>query len=1295
MKNWKTGFALMASCLMLASCGSSEDDNNGGSGGSCSFTGNRCSADNTSVEQCVNGELKSSKCNAGCSAGECNKESTGETCSYSGSKCSGDGVYLLTCTNGDESKQECPNGCAYNKCKDKPNQGTTDVDTPKVTGLEPASGKAGTKVTIKGANLAKATKAYFGSTEVDVTASADSVVAVAPELEGSVTVGVIVDGKRLAAGTFTYLSASENDAEVDWCQVTYIESTRKPGEELEAYAQVYEDGVTGASGSHSGLQGQVGYMKADGNPSDTAAYTWVDAQRNNNFTGEASASNDEFMSVDIPLGTGKYRVAYRFSLDGANWLYCDMNGSQDGFSGNNAGSVTVAEEPEPEPAKVEWCRIMNGNTSIAAKVGAESESIYAQGYVPECTDYQNHCASLKAQVGVGSPALSSADAVASGYKWFDAKLNTGYDGSGGTKHDEFMGQVKTDAAGTYAIVYRMSVDNGETWTYCDTSDDVIFSVADAMTLTVTAEDQPDDPPQPEKKIEWCRIQSPDKLSGRVNQESAMIYGQVYVPGCTGAGTQCEGLKAEVGYGDPAAEVSTFTFASAKYNDSVDVGNNDEFMGTLKPTAAGDYAVVYRFSLDGENWTYCDYDDENGFKMDRAISMSISDKDKIVWCRTILDRADVQKGGSANAYGQVWVENCSEGDKQCESVVAEVGYGKEGDDAEDFTYTKAAYNEAVKTGNNDEYMAEVAPNALGDYRVAYRFSVDGEASWTYCDADDAAEFTPENMASLKVKDPIEWCQVFMNSPISVAKLDVATDKIYGQVFVSDCSATSKDAACEGLKAEIGYGTGDDVSTFKFETADYEKDVGYNDEFSKALIFDAVGEYKVVYAFSMADGNRKYCSLNGSKPFDLADAGTVKVVDPATIVPKVDWCRIVSDVPASMATGSEHKIYAQVHVDEDCTKAEGACEGLMGYVGYGKATDDPKDFKFTSATYYKDDWNNDEFVGTLIPETEGEYQVIFAFSMDGGKTKTYCTREDSSTFDQSKAPVVTVTNPPEPVINWCRVQYPKEIAAKQGETSDTVYGQVYVAGCTDGALKCASIMAEAGYGNGEDFSKYTWKAAVYNDLATETNNDEYAVSFAIGRDVVDTTYNVFYRFSLDNGETWTYCDFDDADGFNFNVANDANVAKMKVAAGDPIVGEPFVRGTDFSCGIDKWLATINTKKSSETAFYGQIWMPGCTEGAKCPKVVASHLHTIESVKAGREPIGTSDKWKVTDAAYNDSYSGTSNNEYMAKISPDQTGNYAYAFSFDLKHDPSDADEKEQRVFCFVDWQEYGFGSLSVTE
>ena len=405
MKSWKTSFALMASCLMLASCAESTDSDN--PSGGCQFTAKQCSADGKYVESCVGGRIEREPCTLGCSSGAC-KQSTGELCNYSGSKCSDDGQSQLTCQNGQVVSVACPNGCAYNACKPASDSGSQEVLVPKVTGLEPASGKPGTKVTIKGANLGKVKSVFFASEMVDAeSASADSVVAVAPNMSGMVMVGAMVDGKRLSAGTFTYLAASENKAEVDWCQLTHVEANIKPAEELKAYAQVFEEGVTGASGSHAGLHAQVGYMKADGNASDTEAYTWVDAKRNDMFSGEAAGNNDEYMAEGVVLGTGKYRVAYRFSLDGSNWQYCDQNGSQDGFSGDNAGTVTVAEEPVPEAAKVEWCRIMNGNTTISANAGDMSEHIYAQAYVPECTHYQTHCANLKAQVGFGSPALGS------------------------------------------------------------------------------------------------------------------------------------------------------------------------------------------------------------------------------------------------------------------------------------------------------------------------------------------------------------------------------------------------------------------------------------------------------------------------------------------------------------------------------------------------------------------------------------------------------------------------------------------------------------------------------------------------------------------------------------------------------------------------------------------------------------------------------------------------------------------------------------------------------------------------
>lgn len=1289
MKDWKTGFALMASCLMLVSCSSSSEEGQGGND-TCSFTGARCSADNTAVETCVDGTLKTEPCEAGCSAGICNKVPTGETCDYTGSKCSDDKQNLLSCENGQESSQPCPFGCAENACQDEPGPGPgpgPDVALPRVTGLEPGTGKAGTEVTIKGANLDKATKAFFGATEVDVkSASADSVVVVAPQLEGSVTVGVIVDGKRLSAGQFTYLAPSENNAAVDWCQLTYFKPTIKPGEEIVAYAQVYEEGITGRNNGHDGVYAQFGYTKDLSKAGQVEAYTWIGAYYNSYFVDNVAAqTNDEYESEVLYLATGKYGIAYRFSLDEKNWTYCDMNGSQDGFSGDQAGIVTVSEQPEPP--RVEWCRIMNGNTSISAEAGTDTEHVYAQAFVPDCTDYQTHCAQLKAQVGYGTPALSTPSAIADGYVWTDATINTGYDGSGGTKHDEFMAKLHPETAGTYAVVYRMSVDDGATWTYCDTSDDVLFSVTDAMTLTVREKGSAVEPPTPEKTIEWCRVQDPATLSVRAGQSSAAVYGRVYVPGCTGTDKACEGLQAEVGFGSSTAAVDTFTFVSATYNDKANAGNNDEFFASLTPTAAGDYAVIYRFSLDGENWTYCDYDDAHGFKMENAVPMNVYDKEKILWCRTVLEKNEAVGEADTRGYGQVWVENCSEGEKKCESITAEIGYLKDGVEAEDGVYWDTIYNEAVIMGNNDEYIGHIKL-PIGNYRIVYRFSVDDGETWTYCDGDADAGFNASNLPRLKVKHPVEWCQVYMNSPVSVAKRDVETDMIYGQAFVAGCTNKNYWEQCSGLEAMIGYGTGDDPSRFKFVPATYTKKVGNNEEFGAKLTFDEVGEYKVVYAFSLNDGMYQYCSLNGNKPFDLADAGIVKVVEPSTDAPEIKWCRIVSEVPQNMTVGSEQKVYAQALV-EGCTEAEGACENLTGYIGYGTSTDNMDSFNFVSATYFKDVGNNDEFVATLKPEVARDYKVVYAFSMDGGKTKTYCTGDNDDPKDLSKAASVTVTNPPDPKVGWCRVQHPQTLTVKQGEISEPVYGQVYVEGCTEGALKCDAVMAQVGYGRTDyTINSWHWVDAVYNEHATSTNNDEYVATFNVGRDVVDMTYGVLYRFSLDNGRNWELCDFDDETGFDWE-----KIARLTVEVGDPIAGEPFVRGTDFSCGIDRQFATIPTNKDAETDFFGQIWMPGCTDNGKCPKVVGAHLHYIQSAMS-HEPIRTSTKWTVLDAFHNDAYLGASNDEYMVKQKLPK-GHYAYAWSFDLKHDPSDAAEKAQRVFCFVDWQEYGFGTIEVNE
>jgi hypothetical protein len=98
---------------------------------------------------------------------------------------------------------------------------------------------------------------------------------------------------------------------------------------------------------------------------------------------------------------------------------------------------------------------------------------------------------------------------------------------------------------------------------------------------------------------------------------------------------------------------------------------------------------------------------------------------------------------------------------------------------------------------------------------------------------------------------------------------------------------------------------------------------------------------------------------------------------------------------------------------------------------------------------------------------------------------------------------------------------------GTSTGSIYGQVYEAGVTEPAGPASAVRAQLGYGlpsaNPEYQPGWTWTNAGYNTQVG--NNDEYQTSFtapAVG------TYRYVYRFSVDSGVSWTYCDGTGADG-----------------------------------------------------------------------------------------------------------------------------------------------------------------------
>jgi hypothetical protein len=71
------------------------------------------------------------------------------------------------------------------------------------------------------------------------------------------------------------------------------------------------------------------------------------------------------------------------------------------------------------------------------------------------------------------------------------------------------------------------------------------------------------------------------------------------------------------------------------------------------------------------------------------------------------------------------------------VVAEIGYGPPTANPQHeagWTFVPATFN--MQFGNDDEYQADLATLPAGSYGYVFRVSLDGGASFTYCDIDGA-------------------------------------------------------------------------------------------------------------------------------------------------------------------------------------------------------------------------------------------------------------------------------------------------------------------------------------------------------------------------------------------------------------------------------------------------------------------------------------------------------------------------------------------------------------------------------
>jgi len=129
----------------------------------------------------------------------------------------------------------------------------------------------------------------------------------------------------------------------DWCNLQSPPATTNlagvPTETI--YGRVRVDGVTGTNGSRGNVTAQLGYGPDGSDPAtNPGAWTWVSAAFN-----QVYGSDDEYMATLTVPTPGVYDYACRFSRNGLQWLYGDLDGSQNGYDTGQAGDLTV-DAPE-------------------------------------------------------------------------------------------------------------------------------------------------------------------------------------------------------------------------------------------------------------------------------------------------------------------------------------------------------------------------------------------------------------------------------------------------------------------------------------------------------------------------------------------------------------------------------------------------------------------------------------------------------------------------------------------------------------------------------------------------------------------------------------------------------------------------------------------------------------------------------------------------------------------------------------------------------------------------------------
>ncbi len=702
----------------------------------------------------------------------------------------------------------------------------TPVDQPPtttvaLTSLNPRSGSihGGTVVTLSGAGFTPGAQVLFGATQatgVEVL-SASQLRATSPAGDlGPVDVTVRVTGGAEAtlSGGFTY---------TDGGVVTPIFCNLQPQPGLQAsagapspaiYAVVFVDGVTQGLGRGDGLQVELGY----GMGANAQNFTYSTMSYNVDLDGltPGDRSNDEYQGTLTLPAAGTFRYAARVRRSGdPDWTFCDLDGSENGVSEDQLGTITVTAP------SISYCQLAP-QSPLQARPGAASAPIYAVVNAAGITPGEGQGQGLEAELGLGGVADDVAD-----FDFVPMSYTADRDGlAGGDRaNDEYAAALTAADVGDYRYVARFRVAGDADWFYCDLDGhgaDSPFDPAQAGVLEVVAEPTP--------TIGYCLTETPT-LTTRPGVATAPLRGLTYAQGITDSVGAGAGILAEVVWGPADVDPSAWTaIVSAPYLEDADGLNpndlaNDRHAATLSPANEGSFGYLYRFRLDASApWTWCGLAgpaaDPDTIPVAQRGQLTVQTVNLPDQCAIQFPAVitDAVVGQPVTFYGTVFeagITDTSDGDA---SLAASLWVGPASADPATqgalFEKLPATLNTTGDFVNQarDEFTATYTPMQAGELKFLFRFSADGGQTFRSCDLtntgtaggvyDDRAAGVLRVSAS--APPMINYCHIFQGS---VIKAPADPDEPVFTMEVYQAGVTEGDnggANAAQLEVEIGYG-----------------------------------------------------------------------------------------------------------------------------------------------------------------------------------------------------------------------------------------------------------------------------------------------------------------------------------------------------------------------------------------------------------------------------------------------------------------------------------------------------------